>query len=102
MDISFTNRSVLLLLSLICLAVIVSANRATLPTDSRAVTDVDDADTQVSFNTINRLNLKKFKTLLSGRWEKGFEVLQKDERSTVGFTAQDVLQVLPEAGKSYK
>ena len=65
--------------------------------DRRVLHDVDEIETEDLLDIILKLPMKNFSSLLSGRWERGLELLELSNRSAIGFAAQDVAEAIPHA-----
>ena len=53
-------------------------------TDKRVLNDVDDIDTNSLLDIIMQLPMKRFSSLLSGKWERGLELLELSNHTRYG------------------
>lgn len=69
-----------------------STNTWTISSDRRIKTDIEDADTQVCYDVVKQLKLKRF------QYDASYaEVTQMKDKHMVGWIAQDVETVFPKA-----
>ena len=76
---------------------VVLAAGPAMAADKRVLAEIEDANTELLLDLIMKLPLKRYENLLSGRWKKGLEMLERSDRMEIGVVAHDAAQVVPSA-----